>query len=269
MLMRKTVLLCLFIVPILTLQSTRLSAQVVFSMPSDTIPSSQTSYSVPITVRNFNKIVGAQFTLQWNKQVLQITSIDQLGFDDLSLSNHFNLQVDSGWVNFLYLDLGLSGVDLADGAILFRANFDVIGNPGDKTVLTFANTPTQREVTDTSSISTSQPIEAEFKNGFLMVEGGTTNTSFTNQPDQLRIESCAPNPFRDQTQLTFSARQAGTYRLEIFNTAGQRVFREESFYPAGTNQYIISKTLLAEPGTYIVRIQGNAFVATQKVLLAK
>jgi len=266
--MRKTVLLCLFLVPILTLQSTRLSAQVVFSMPSDTIPSSQTSYSVPITVTNFTRIVGAQFTLQWNKQVLQITSIDQLGFDDLSLENHFNLQVDSGWVNFLYLDLGLTGVDLADGDVLFRANFDVIGNPGDKTVLSFANSPTQREVTDTSSISTSQPIDAEFRNGFLMVEG-TTNTSFANQPDQLRIESCSPNPFRDQTQLTFSVRDAGRYQLQIFNMAGQQVFQKEAMYPAGTNQYTISKTLLADPGTYIVRIKGDAYVATQKVLLAK
>lgn len=266
--MRKTVLLCLFLVPILTLQSTRLSAQVVFSMPSDTIPSSQHSYSVPVTVSNFHKIVGAQFTLQWDKQVLRITSIDELGFDDLSLQNHFNLQVDSGWINFLYLDLGLTGVDLADGSTLFRANFDVVGQPGDKTILSFANTPTEREVTDTSSISTSQPVDAEYRNGFLMVEG-TTNTSFTNKPDQLRIESCSPNPFRDQTQLTFSAREAGNYRLQIFNTAGQQVFQKEAFYPAGTNQYIISKTLLAGPGTYFIRVQGNTYVATQKVLLAK
>lgn len=266
--MRKTVLFCLFLVPILSLQSTRLSAQVVFSMPSDTIPSSQTSYSVPVTVSNFKKVVGAQFTLQWDKQVLRITSIDELGFDDLSLQNHFNLEVDSGWINFLYLDLGLTGVDLKDGDVLFRANFDVVGNPGDKTNLTFANTPTQREVTDTSSISTSQPIDAEYHNGFLMVEG-TTNTTFTNRPDQLRIESCSPNPFRDQTQLTFSTREAGHYRLQIFNTAGQQVLQKEALYPAGTNQYIISKTLLAGPGTYIIRIQGNTYVATQKVLLAK
>lgn len=266
--MRKTVLLCLFLIPILTLQSTCLSAQVVFSMPSDTIPSSQTSYSVPITVNNFKKIVGAQFTLRWDKKVLQITSIDQLGFDDLSLENHFNLQVDSGWVNFLYLDLGLSGVDLEDGGVLFRANFDVIGNPGDKTSLAFANSPTEREVTDTSSISTSEPVDAEYRDGFLMVEG-TTNTTFTNQPDQLRIERCSPNPFREQTQLTFSTREAGNYLLQIFNTAGQQVFQEEAFYPAGTSQYIISKTLLADPGTYIIRIQGKAYVATQKVLLAK
>lgn len=266
--MRKTVLLCLFLVPILTLQSTCLSAQVVFSMPSDTIPPSQTSYSVPITVSNFKRIVGAQFTLQWYKTVLRITSIDQLGFDDLSLENHFNLQADSGWVNFLYLDLGLTGVDLADGETLFRANFDVVGKPGDKTVLSFANAPIEREVTDTSSISTSEPISAEYRNGFLMVEG-TTNTHFANQPDQLRIESCSPNPFRDQTQLTFTAREAGNYQLQVFNTAGQQVFSDEDFYPAGTNQYIISKTLLADPGTYIIRIQGKAYVATQKVLLAK
>ena len=266
--MRKTALLCLFLIPCLTFSITYLRAQVTFIMPADTILAGQPTHSEPITEKNIKDIVGTQFTLTWDNSVLNISSIDQLGFEDLSLSNHFNIESDSGWINFLYIDLGLTGVSLADDALLFRANFEVVGSPGDETEIRFSDDPTEREVTDTSSISTSQPVEASYENGFLMIEG-TTSTNSSSHPELLRISEAYPNPFQGNINLSFYAKRSDTYQIEIFNLTGQILYRNPIYLSSGTQDILLGTHLFPEAGTYIIRLSGQNILATQKVLCTK
>lgn len=266
--MRKTALLWLFFVPCLTLQPTLLKAQVTFTMPVDTITTGQSEYSVPVTVQNFKSIVGAQFTVAWDNEVINITSIDQLGFDYLSLDNHFNIEQDSGWVNFLYLDLGLTGVSLEDNQVLFRVNFEVVGLPGDVSTLRFANEPTQREVTDTSSINTSEPVEAIFNDGQLIIEGTTSATSAA-QPDRLRVVRTFPNPFPSDLTVSVFVEEAGAYLLEVLNWTGQVIHQHSVHLAPGITDYLLNPQIFPEAGTHIIRLSGHGLHATQRVLCTK
>lgn len=263
---KKTGLLCLFIGCFMLLHYS-LSAQVSFSVPSDTIQGSQMSYSVPVTVRNFQKIIGAQFTLKWDKSVLSFRSIDQLAFDDLSLNNHFNAQADSGWINFLYLDLGLSGVDLSDNTVLFRVNFDVIGAPCTMSKQTFSNQPTEKEVTDTSSISTSQPVPSEFHDGFVYIEQ-LTNT-YNRQPDVARLHPARPNPFSGSTEVTYSIRRSGMYTRRVLSITGQILWQEAGFNTEGEYQDILPARLFTSPGMYFFQLESEHATSTQKLISSK
>lgn|GEM_PF-1361718 len=263
---KKTGLLCLFIGCFLLLHFS-LSAQVSFSVPSDTISSSQVNYSVPVTVRNFKKIIGAQFTLRWDKSVLSFRSIDQLAFEDLSLDNHFNAQADSGWVNFLYLDLGLSGVDLADNTVLFRLNFTVIGDPGSRSAQIFTSMPTEKEVTDTSSISTSAPIPSEFVDGFVYVEQLTQ--TYNKEPDVVRLHPARPNPFSGSTQINYSIKKSGVYTRRVLSGTGQVLWQEANLRTQGEYQELLPARIFSTPGMYFFQLESEYATSTQKLILSK
>lgn len=260
---KKTGLLCLFIGCFLLLYN-NLSAQVSFSVPTDTISGSQSSYSVPVTVHNFQKIVGAQFTLKWDNSVLGFASIDQLAFEDLSLDNHFNVEPDSGWVNFLYLDLGLSGIDLPDDAVLFRVNFTVIGTPGSTSNQFFADIPTEREVTDTSSITTSEPVPSEFRDGSVYIRQATN--TYNRNPEIALLQPARPNPFRSTTQVSYMIQKAGLYTWRVLSASGQVLLQQERYHPRGTYREFLPAQVFSTPGLYFFQLQGAHAVSTQKLI---
>lgn len=263
---KKTGLLCLFVGCFLLLHY-NLSAQVSFSVPSDTISGSQETYSVPVTVRNFQKIIGAQFTLKWDKTILDFQSIDQLAFADLSLENHFNAQPDSGRINFLYLDLGLSGIDLPDDTVLFRVNFAVIGLPGSMSEQVFSNEPTEREVTDTSSINTSEPVPSEFNDGFVYIRQ-TTNT-YNRQPDVALLQPARPNPFSVSPQVKYTIRKSGNYRLRLLSLGGQILWQQERYHTGGVYQEVLPADFFSTPGVYFFQLESEHTISTQKLIFSQ
>lgn len=264
--MKKTALLWLFIIPVLYTTHT-LTAQVTFSIPVDTTLRSSATIEAPITVRNFDRIIGAQFSLRWNPDVLSLQEIDQLGFADLSLDNHFNMKADSGWVSFLYLDLGLTGKDLPDNGVLFNLRFSVIGESGQETAISFSDFPTEREVTDTSSISTSEPIVATFQDGYLSVEGavGTTATVQVD-PQRLRITNSQPNPFQQELLLDLFFAEAGRYQVQVVDLSGREVFGQDHFWASGQQRLVLGADQFPHTGLYFIRLAGHGLTAVQKVL---
>ena len=84
------------------------------------------------------------------------------------------------------------------------------------------------------------------------------------------LEPAYPNPFNPEATIRFAVKETENVRVELFNALGQRVRVLYDGQPtANTFQQVqIDGSALAS-GLYIVRVQGSAFVATQKVMLLK
>ena len=66
-----------------------------------------------------------------------------------------------------------------------------------------------------------------------------------------------PNPFSDQTTITFGLEKAQNVKLHITNIAGMEVFKTIINAQSGENQYIINESQIGNDHLFIVRIQGD------------
>lgn len=234
----------------------------VFSAPVDTVTSAR--YVANIRVKQFNKIVGAQFTLAWNPAVLTFDSVGQFGLP-FSLSSNFGLQsAQDGVLRFAWSEEGLKGTDLKDDVTLFSIFFRPIGQVNASSLIQFVDTPTMREVVDISFSA----VQAEFRNGSVVIGKQSVTSVMTNEPEWLNIRSAFPNPLHQASalQVEFYSRTSQDVAVRILDVQGKLCFEQPYSVSSGVNRLQIDANNFPASGVYFVRLtQGDRFT-TQKVL---
>jgi gliding motility-associated-like protein len=94
-------------------------------------------FSLDVTTLNFDAVSGLQFSVNWNPALYQYVSVSNLN-GDLALTSTDNFLTGNGTLSFTWS--GLNAVTLNDGALLFRINFNLIGNASSTVSIT--NNPT-------------------------------------------------------------------------------------------------------------------------------
>ncbi len=97
---------------------------------------------IPVTVDNFTDVIGAQFSVEWDTDVLQYNSETIVGLPQIY--NFGYSQLSNGRLGFSWFDSNVSGETLMNGDTLFMINFTVLGG-GSGSTLTFGNIPTNTE----------------------------------------------------------------------------------------------------------------------------
>jgi hypothetical protein len=238
-------------------------AQVNFFCSQDTIPVSQTTYSVPVRVADFEEVVGTQFTLSWDTTVLAYQGVSGLS-DFLSEIEHFGVDnVSRGILRFAWFNNALTGTSLADGSSLFVVDFAVRGLAGSNTTLGFIDEPTVREVVDTSF----GVINATFNDGLLYLDAVS---QLKEVPAALRLERIQPNPPGDiNPRLYFYLKKADNVIIRVVNLNGQEVYRAAQAFAAGQQMLELDRAVFTQPGMYVIRLQTDQYLTTQKLMISK
>ncbi len=105
---------------------------------------------VDVTVENFDDVAGFQFSMEWDETMLQYLQINiapsgSPTLPGMDLSNFNLLQTTSGHLSMAW-NSSLQAANLPDGTVLFRIQFNAIGNAPGTTSLAFTDDPTQRLV---------------------------------------------------------------------------------------------------------------------------
>jgi hypothetical protein len=88
-------------------------------------------------------------------------------------------------------------------------------------------------------------------------------------PVAFALEQNYPNPFNPTTEISFSLRQAGEIRLEVFNVLGRKVATVlEDYRDAGRHVVTWDGSTQAS-GVYLYRLTAGECVQTKKMLLLK
>lgn len=88
-------------------------------------------------------------------------------------------------------------------------------------------------------------------------------------PTQFALQPAYPNPFNPQTTLRFDLAAPAHATLRVYDLQGRLVATlAEGSLPSGQFTYTWEATNLPS-GTYLVRLQADAFVQTQQVVLVK
>ena len=98
----------------------------------------------------------------------------------------------------------------------------------------------------------------------------STTTEGTNSPTQFSIETVYPNPFKHGTTVTYRLANPSPITIEIFNIAGQQIYRKNlPIQTAGIGRYAL-KTKQWPAGVYFVRLTtDNGEQSMRPILLAK
>ncbi|MFK7771768.1 MAG: T9SS type A sorting domain-containing protein [Saprospiraceae bacterium] len=211
----------------------------------------KTGETVTITTfaNNFDKIIGGQFTIDFDPTALAFQSIEG--------NNSIELNED----NF-----GKNHTD--DGFILCSWNTAVAQNlesQNDFFEITFT-AKKNGQLSDFITINSKKLVTEIYVENENEIEFWNTELSFENENIQDDF-SFAPNPFAERTIFNFSLENAGQVELEIFDTNGRLVFSQQKNMLAGENQIEILKANFPNNGIYFYKIKGNSQIHSGKLLL--
>ena len=95
-----------------------------------------------VTVENFTDVLAAQGGMSWDPSVLSYTGVQNFGFSDFG-DAFTEDNTDTGLLSFLWFDdTTVNPVSLADGTTLFEVCFDLIGDAGSSSTVSFIDSPT-------------------------------------------------------------------------------------------------------------------------------
>ncbi|MDA7653869.1 DUF5011 domain-containing protein, partial [Verrucomicrobia bacterium] len=107
--------------------------------------------TVPIKVSDFTNVGAMQFTLSWDPAVLEYKSVGDFEHSTLLSElfffgeTHFNTQtsyLDKGKLPVLYEQLFSNDVNLVDGGVICSVTFNLLGDNGSITTISFSDEPT-------------------------------------------------------------------------------------------------------------------------------
>lgn len=124
-------------------------AQLVWTGPQLSVDSGN-MVSVSLTVSSYQDLIAAQGTIEFDPLVLDYSHVDDFALSSMNGNSFGETLVDNGSLTFSWSELDLVGKDLADNDTIFTMHFDVIGNPGDSTLIELVNSPTTVEFVDGS-----------------------------------------------------------------------------------------------------------------------
>ncbi len=124
---------------------------VTFAALPQTVTAGET-VSVPIIVSGFQEVTSAQFSLAWDRSVLQFLSTGDFKLPGLGAGN-FNTTTE-GKLAFAWNDFSGVGKDREDGTAIFTIQFKVVGANGMASTLSFMDSPTAREVSVDGCVAT-------------------------------------------------------------------------------------------------------------------
>jgi len=204
--------------------SSSLSAQVVLN--TQTQQNTQEDLSVSITTGNFTNIAAMQFTINWDPSVLEFigfsTDSTELQIDESNINPNL---VAQGELPFAWVNTGLNGISLPDGATLMVLHFNVLSSV--PTEIFFDDSPTPIEFVDGSGAP-------------LSVTSTTNDIEFNGHILEGRV-------FADtQMDCEFQENETGlsNWLLEFSTDQGSRFVRTDAF---GNYRIYLS------PNTYTIR----------------
>ncbi len=226
-----------------------------FATAEQTFNAGQT-IAVPFTADDFSRIIGYQFTMNFDTDALQLVDIQKGELEGLSESNF--------------------GLTMANDGIITtswdNSKTTLNGKTGELFTLHFQTKAagTLSELLNISSQYTAAEAYAELDGSDLESREVTLrfNETATNGNDFVLYQN-TPNPFSQNTTIGFVMPEAGEATLTVFDLSGKVINVVNEEYAKGHNQIVIGKNDFAATGVLYYRLETAGHTATRKMILVK
>jgi len=212
--------------------------------------------AVPFTADDFSRIVGYQFTMNFNADVLQLVDIQKGELEGLSEANFGLTMVNDGIITTSWDNSKTTLNGKTDELFTLHFQTKAAG--------------TLSELFNISSQYTAAEAYAALDGNDLESREVTLrfNETTTASNDFVLYQN-TPNPFSQNTTIGFMLPEAGSATLTVFDLSGKVINVVNGDYAKGHNQIVIGKNDFAATGVLYYRLETAEHTATRKMILVK
>ncbi len=215
--------------------------------------------SVNVRANGMSSLVGIQFSVNWDPEVLEYTGVSNIVLEGAPEQNFNRTQLDSGRIGYLEADLSLLGFDLPDSVVLFSLDFMPRTNNSEVTEISFGEIPLRFSGMDVAN----NRIDTLTANGTLTLEGTSSVRAFAEDP---RF-SVSPNPFTRFVRVKTKLNYASPATLEILDLSGRLLSTRKLHLAAGNSDTEVQAKEFPGQGAYIIRLVTDREQLHRKVIL--
>ena len=212
------------------------------------------SYVFEFKVKEFQQLLGYQFTLDFDPSLIEFEGIEEdrsdpilgLSEQNFGLSELQDGKIRTNWFHPQVLNL-------VDETTLFAIRFKA------KTEI-----PISRVITINSSALAAEAYDVNQDKLAIDLEF----TELPNEVTTFKLYQNRPNPFQDLTIIPFLLPKEGLASLRIMDVSGRIVYEQEQNYQVGYHEVIIEKSNLPENGLFFYQLKIGKQEATKKMMLS-
>lgn len=205
--------------------------------------------SLPIMISHDVDVIGAQFTLDFDVNALEIVSIEsnEISLDENNLGFAHEAK---GSVTFSWNDVDAVSFKTGDvfGTLILQA----------KQTAAIANT-----LTVTNDVTRAEAYDANLEkmNVDFNIEGRENNGA------EFAVYQNRPNPFSDITTIKFDLPTSADVKFTIYDVTGKVVKSTNRNYIAGSHNIVVDENEITGSGIYYYTIKAGEYSATKKMVL--
>ena len=212
-----------------------------------------TEVRVPVKVKNFKNIMGMQYTLNYNSDVLELKSIE-----NNNIGADYNTDyATEGKIPFLWVNPKSEVTTLSDSSVLFDLVFNKKGNL------------TNESIGLTSDITSISAFDGNFVTVGIVKAGGTISDAATIVADSWNV---VPNPTKDGlVKVVLSLSKAKKILFELTSLEGKLLMQQANDFPIGNSSIVLDlqKQARLAPGTYYLKAVGVDGISTKQILFIR
>ena len=226
---------------------TRDRNDLVFQVEDQKLSTDQ-SYTIDFKAKDFNDILGYQFTLAFDPAQLEMMDFNS-GAIELNAENFGDRAADgvltTSWNVF-------NAISIADDETLFSITFKAN-----------ATVNLSQAISINSSLTTA---EAYNQDASAMNLGLAFNSTNLNS-DEFALLQNRPNPFNNQTLIAFNLPEMTDGTLTIYDVAGRIIKQYKGDFNKGYNEITVNRADLSGAGLLYYQLETPTNVATMKMIV--
>ena len=204
-------------------------------------------YTVPVMAKDFKDVYGLQWTI--NLADVKYITIEP-GALNIQPQHIGNLNDQT--IVMSYNET--RGISVEDEEVLFYVVVEALNDNVLSSVLTSSSTVISNEVYIGSELDVHEAV----------FEFTTRENTIVNEFNLFQND---PNPFKEQTTISFELPKSAEATLSIYDLQGKEIYTKIDGYAKGLNSVNINRNELNSTGVLYYKVQSVDFVATMKMIV--
>lgn len=233
-------------------QSNKAVAQLMLVSPSAVVEIGDT-FSVPIKLVNFDTLASFQFSIGWDKNIIEYLNTEDHYFPNLVATSFNKSKIGEGKLGFLWTAPLGQKESFPDNTVIFSLKCRAI-RTGNSPVA-FIESPLFIEASYVGG-AVLGPDKFTLSTGTISVSNQSTSIKIVEQINGLLLYQNEPNPCSGQTTIRFHLPLPSEAQLSVYDVLGRLVLRSDRMmFPMGENTFSLQAEQFAASGLYFYALE--------------
>ena len=211
-------------------------------------------YAIAFRAAEFEQLMAYQWILDFDMNRLEYLDADFGVLNNFGANNIGLYGLEQGLISMIWYDV--RGANLASDDALFTLHFRALEDADNLSEMIGIG-----EYDLATAAFTESGMAAD-----IQLQFNTTHTP-TTVADAFVLYQNTPNPFRNETLISFNLPKASNARLSIMDVSGRVVRVIEATYPAGYNEVSLNSSDLPATGVLYYQLDTAENTAVRKMVI--